>query len=95
MFEVCVCVCVCLSSPIESLIRSAPQNGKQMEMAVGEENTANVSDCVPMVTVKRLQQFGLYDHSSLFTGTQKVQTGFEHSYQTGKYFTICIYNYIS
>lgn len=38
---------VCLSppSPIASLIRSAPQNGKQMDVAVGEKNAVCVRLC--------------------------------------------------
>lgn len=64
---------VCLSPPslIASLIRSAPQNGKQMDVAVGEKNAVCVSDCVPMVTVKRLQKFGVCNHSSI-TGSNWV-----------------------
>lgn len=57
------------------LIKSATQNRKQMEVAVGEENTWCVSDNVPMVTVKRLQQFGVCDHSLLIaTGSNWVLT---------------------
>ena len=75
-------VCVYLSSPnlIESLIRSATQNGKQMDVAVGEENTV----CIRLCSYGNSQKIAevRYVQSLLYT---QVQTGAGYSSQTGKY----------
>lgn len=44
-------------------------------MAVGEDNTLHVSDGVPMVTVKRLRQPDMCNHSSVFTESHRFKLG--------------------
>lgn len=73
---------VCLSppSPIASLIRSAPQNGKQMDVAVGEKKR-----CVCQIVFLWLQSKDCRSSVCAITPLSQVQTGSGYSYQTGKH----------